>query len=159
VVERESGFPWDCYVCGLLWQHSPKSAIAHGQDVRNGRTVLAETQPAFAPGRTTCQAGLRRKGCGSAVAGASGTESLEVCVVSVHAFGNVCAGCVLAGSVARVRVQFPGEVQRHVYAHGVVERGFGFQRERFRARVDCATFTGMEISDHILERACGAVAG
>jgi hypothetical protein len=93
------------------------------------------------------------------VAGASGTESLEVCVVNVHAFGNVCAGCVLAGRVVRVRVQFPGEVQRHVYEHGVVERGFGFQRERLGARVGCATFTKMKIADYILERPCGPVAG
>ena len=44
------------------------------------------------------------------------------------------------GQVVRVRVQYPGEVQRHVYGHGVVERGFCFQRERLRARVGCATF-------------------
>jgi hypothetical protein len=41
------------------------------------------------------------------------------------------------GQVVRVRVQYPGEVQRHVYGHGVVERGFCFQLERLRARGGC----------------------
>jgi hypothetical protein len=48
---------------------------------------------------------------------ACGAAFLEICVVNVQAFGNVCAGCVIAGSVVRVRVQYPGELQRHAYAH------------------------------------------
>ena len=91
------------------------------------------------------------------MAGAGETESLEICVLNVHAFGNVCAGFVIAGRVVRVRVQYPGEVQRHVYAHGVVERGFCFQRERLHARVGCAT-AEME-ADHILERGLWSSSG
>ena len=68
-------------------------------------------------------------------------------------------GAWLLASVVRVRVQYPGEVRRHVYVPGVVERGFGFQRERLGARVGCATFTKMKIADYILERPCGPVAG
>jgi hypothetical protein len=43
---------------------------------------------------------------------ACGAGFLDICVVNVHAFGNVCAECVIVGSVVRVRVQYPGEVQR-----------------------------------------------